>query len=269
VSKKVTAVTVSLSLILYIVFYEAQLDQLRSLLHDLLQPSVASAMINISARPPPENCHAAVLQLDICGFTDLSQTITPMQLALLMHKLFTYFDDTVHANWLFKMDTVGDAYIVAALLPEGDAQRSCACHGMLEVAKAMISGLERHYQETGQRVHCRIGVAIGEVTTGVLGHLQTRFHITGPGLQAAEMMEQTSPVKDSLHASDAFIDAVRQPSGELLLHGWAVVEDTGSGGAREGPRVRGTCLVPVPDAPTFSACNPSLSPPLLVFEGVA
>jgi class 3 adenylate cyclase len=204
-------------------FCEAQLEQLRHLLHDLLPPVVAAAMINISARPPPENCHAAVLQLDICGFTDLSQTITPMQLALLMHKLFTYFDDTVYSNGLFKMDTVGDAYIVAALLPDGDLQRTFACHGMLAVAKSMIRGLERHHQETGQRVQCRIGVAVGEVTTGVLGHLQTRFHITGPGLQAAELMEQTAPVKDSLHASDTFIDALRQPGGELDLPEWIVL----------------------------------------------
>ena len=140
-----------------------------------------------------------------------------------MHKLFTYFDDTVHSNGLFKMDTVGDAYIVAALLPDGVQQRRCACQGMLEVAKAMINGLERHFAETGQRVQCRIGVAVGEVTTGVLGHLQTRFHITGPGLEAAEMMEQTAPMKDSLHASDSFIEALRLPNGEMDLQGWIVV----------------------------------------------
>jgi hypothetical protein len=67
-------------------FCEAQLEQLRTVLHDLLQPVVVSTMI-ISARFPPENCLAAVLQLDICGFTDLSRTIPPMQLVLLMHVL--------------------------------------------------------------------------------------------------------------------------------------------------------------------------------------
>ena len=179
---------------------------------------------------------------------------------MLMHKLFTYFDDTVHANGLFKMDTVGDAYIVAALMPEGSVQRSSACHGMLEVARAMIAGLERHYRETGQRVHCRIGVAVGEVTTGVLGHLQTRFHITGPGLQAAELMEQTSPAKDTLHASDSFVDVLRQANGDLFLPGWTVLE-SGS--------TRGTCLAPVADPVGWGSLCMIASPPLLVFEGVA
>jgi hypothetical protein len=38
------------------------------------------------------------------------------------------------------------------------------------VARAMIAGLERHYPETGQRLHCRIRVAVCEVTTRVLSH---------------------------------------------------------------------------------------------------
>ena len=151
-------------------------------------------------------------------------------MALLMHKLFTYFDDTVHANGLFKMDTVGDAYIVAALLERDDADAQArACKGMLEVAKAMILGLERHHSETGQRIQCRIGVAVGEVTTGVLGHLQTRFHITGPGLQAAEALEQSAPMKDTLHASGSFLEALRL-RGELDIGGWTLLpEPTGTG----------------------------------------
>jgi class 3 adenylate cyclase len=218
-------------------------------------------MINISGRPAPEKCTAAMLQLDICGFTDLSQTITPMQLAMLMHKLFTYFDDTVQANGLFKMDTVGDAYIVAALLPEGETQRRCACLGLLEVAKTMIEGMRKHHRETGQQLHCRIGAATGDVTTGVLGHLQTRFHITGPGLQAAETMEQTSPLKDSLHAAPSFLDMLRAPSGALELPGWTIIPPP-----EEGHAI-GTSLVPVDEEECFSSAV--LSPPVLVFRGSA
>ncbi len=64
-------------------------------------------------------------------------------------------------------------------------------------------------------------MAVGEVTTGVLGHLQTRFHITGPGLQAAEALEQSAPMKDTLHASGSFLDALRL-RGELDIGGWTL-----------------------------------------------
>ena len=58
---------------------DAQLDRLRGLLHGLLPASVARAMLRLSARPPPEACPAAVLQLDICKFTSLSQTVPPLE----------------------------------------------------------------------------------------------------------------------------------------------------------------------------------------------
>ena len=164
-----------------------------------------------------------------------------------MHKLFTYFDDTVHANGLFKMDTVGDAYIVAALLDRNDADaQERACKGMLEVAKAMILGLERHHSETGQRIQCRIGVAVGEVTTGVLGHLQTRFHVTGQGLQAAEALEQSAPMKDTLHASGSFLDALRLPDGELDIGGWTLSPEPSAGHTLS--------LAPPPELASARAC---------------
>ena len=55
---------------------DAQLERLRGLLHGLLPASVARAMLRLSARPPPEACQAAVLQLDICKFTVMSQVFS-------------------------------------------------------------------------------------------------------------------------------------------------------------------------------------------------
>ena len=145
-----------------------------------------------------------------------------MQLALLMHKLFTYFDDTVHANGLFKMDTIGDAYIVAALLSEDHSSKK-QCLGMMAVAKAMIEALGQHHRDTGEQLHCRIGLAVGDVTTGVLGHLQPRFHITGPGLQAAESLEQTAPMQDTLHASEDFLKLVSDRANGTPPDGWHIL----------------------------------------------
>ena len=174
---------------------KAQLQSLRGILHDLIPPSIARTMIRISARPPPETCRVAVLQLDICNFTVMSQTIPPLDLARLVHKLFTSFDHTVQKHRLFKMDTIGDAYIVAGLLSDTHATHRM-CRGLLAVAKTMIDTLEEHRRETGQEVHCRIGVAIGSVVAGVLGKLQPRFHIQGQAVQAAEVRSNVAPQHD-------------------------------------------------------------------------
>jgi hypothetical protein len=51
----------------------------------------------------------------------LSQEMRPIAVARLVHRLFSGFDRAVKALGLFKMDTVGDAYIAAGFLPAAAA----------------------------------------------------------------------------------------------------------------------------------------------------
>jgi hypothetical protein len=60
------------------------------------------------------------------------QTLKPMELAMLVHAIFSRFDAAVKTKKLFKMDTVGDAYVVAGLLPE-DGDAGHVCREMLQV----------------------------------------------------------------------------------------------------------------------------------------
>ena len=66
-------------------------------------------------------CHTVVaLQLDICGFTMLSSALSPVALAETVSKLFSDFDQVVMGTNIFKIDTIGDAYIMVGwLLAEG------------------------------------------------------------------------------------------------------------------------------------------------------
>mmetsp|Transcript_59276 Transcript_59276/g.157752 ORF Transcript_59276/g.157752 Transcript_59276/m.157752 type:complete len:628 (+) Transcript_59276:323-2206(+) len=75
----------------------------------------------VPSPPPPvyEKCRVVMMQLDISKFTTLSQGMEPMEVAKLVHTLFSRFDTAVKQLGLFKMDTVGDAYIVAGILPLG------------------------------------------------------------------------------------------------------------------------------------------------------
>jgi len=56
-----------------------------------------------SLTAPCQQRYALVLQLDLCGFTELSTKITPMELAQVMHHLFSAFDSTVESLNLFKV----------------------------------------------------------------------------------------------------------------------------------------------------------------------
>ena len=65
-----------------------------------------------------------------------TQTLKPMELAILVHAIFSSFDAAVKNRNLFKMDTVGDAYVVAGLLPE-DGDAGHVCREMLQVRFAI------------------------------------------------------------------------------------------------------------------------------------
>jgi class 3 adenylate cyclase len=93
------------------------------------------------------------------------------------------------------MDTIGDAYVAAALLPPGSPANveAAACCRVLAAARDMINAVVACRQATGRTgLGCRIGVSVGDVLAGVLGQLQPRFHIFGSGIHVAELHEQVN-----------------------------------------------------------------------------
>ena len=61
---------------------------------------------------------ASVLFADLVGFTPMSATMSPRELVRLLDGVFTTFDGFVAELGLEKIKTVGDAYLVAAGVPE-------------------------------------------------------------------------------------------------------------------------------------------------------
>ena len=133
---------------------------------------------------------ALVLQLDLCHFTQLSRSISAMHLAQALHELFSAFDTAVQHLGLFKVDTVGDAFIVAAWLPPNalspraarvvhssqtmidlerarkDAEETGQiCSKILWLASTMLDAVDacRIASCPSQRVTARIGIGAGKV----------------------------------------------------------------------------------------------------------
>ena len=57
------------------------------------------------------------------------------------------------------------------------AAAAAACGDVLAAARAMILALRDYRRRTGSALHCRVGLALGDVVAGVLGHLQPRCAI--------------------------------------------------------------------------------------------
>ncbi len=122
-----------------------------------------------------------VLFADIVGFTPMSETMRPEELVKVLDEVFSIFDGLVADHGLEKIKTIGDAYMVASgLLGEGTGH----AEDLAEMALEMQAAIART-----PPLEVRIGIDIGPVVAGVIGHQKFIYDLWGDTVNTAGRME--------------------------------------------------------------------------------
>jgi len=122
-----------------------------------------------------------VLFADIVGFTPLSERMQPDELVRLLDEVFSLFDALVAKHGLEKIKTIGDSYMVASGLLDGDA------HHAEQLAWAALE--MQHAISRKSPLEIRIGIDIGPVVAGVIGRQKFIYDLWGDTVNTAGRME--------------------------------------------------------------------------------
>ncbi len=131
----------------------------------------------------------SILFCDIVGFTKFSNTINANKLVPLLNDLFLRFDNRSEDLGLEKIKTIGDAYMVAAGLPEIKKNHADLCADM---AIGMFKDLTYFNNENNLQLELRVGINSGSVVAGVIGKTKFAYDLWGNTVNIASRMEETS-----------------------------------------------------------------------------
>ncbi|KAK3278070.1 hypothetical protein CYMTET_13968 [Cymbomonas tetramitiformis] len=96
----------------------AKIKRNSALLHDILPTHVAAQLAEGKKVEPESFDCVTIFFSDIVGFTNISQALEPRKVMEMLDRLYAQFDVLAQDHGVFKVETIGDAYMCVANLAE-------------------------------------------------------------------------------------------------------------------------------------------------------
>ena len=204
---------------------EKVFNENQRLLHSILPEPIAEQIRTGRQNVVKRFEQVSILFADIVGFTVMSEKFTPQKVVDILNGLFSKFDDLTDEYHLEKIKTIGDAYMVAAGVPEEKEKHALA---LFHFAQTILSATEAYNQTNGLQLQLRIGISSGPVVAGVIGKKKFAYDLWGDTVNTAARMEaygqagkiQVSPTSHELLKNDFAFEKIS----DVLIKGKGLMD---------------------------------------------
>ena len=148
--------------------------QLHKLLLYKIMPSSAIKKLNKNETVVERYKVVTIFFSDIVGFTSLAGEMSPIQVMKMLNELYSEFDKIVEKHGVYKVETIGDAYMVVGGAPDSVPAPEAAQKVAL-FALELIEFVKHFRTSHGEKINIRAGIASGPVVAGVVGKSMPRY----------------------------------------------------------------------------------------------
>eukprot|EP00980_Cylindrotheca_fusiformis_P010656 scaffold2375_cov110-Cylindrotheca_fusiformis.AAC.3 len=163
-------------------------------------PRKVADMLKLGQKVEPEShSNVTVFFSDIIRFTDISRALSAGKVCDMLDRLYLAFDELARKHEIFKVETIGDAWMVEGNQKDSHVKR-IAQFAVDAVEAASKVPIDNDDPSAGF-VHIRAGFHSGEVVSNVIGSLNPRYGLFGDTVNTASRMESLS-VSGRIQCSD-------------------------------------------------------------------
>nr|XP_033478354.1 atrial natriuretic peptide receptor 2-like [Epinephelus lanceolatus] len=185
------------------------------LLYSMLPKPVADDLRQGRTAEAQSYANATVYFSDIVGFTQLSGASTPHQVVDFLNQLYTTFDDIIDNYDVYKVETIGDAYMVVSGVPQENGINHAGEIASMALDLVSVCHTFKIPHKPTTQLKIRAGIHSGPVVAGVVGTKMPRYCLFGDTVNTASRMESTSEAL-KIQVSGATADLLHTLKGYIL-----------------------------------------------------
>ncbi|RCN53324.1 adenylate/guanylate cyclase catalytic domain protein [Ancylostoma caninum] len=205
---------------------EESLEKTENLLFHIMPRKVAEDLrqgIPICSAMHPS---VSLMLTDVCKFTELCDSCIPVHIIDILQDLYSSFDEIVQRFQAFKVENVGDNYMIVSGLDEIPYHLAEVCKIAIEILEFVSKYEMKHRKD--MKLQVKIGINCGAVASGILGSSAPRFCLFGDTVNMVCRMAALSE-PGRIHITEGAANLIRNRYQVFTVEERGLVEVKGKG----------------------------------------